>query len=107
MNLSQATGSPTGNLCALYTPYRGSDLAHPGSEVAHLGSKLPTIRMISGPRPAPPNYPLRYPKCHLIETRRPLIEVHWGSRDTYTYHVEGCSDTIATLGIRDHSVGNY
>ena len=32
------------------------------------------------PVPAPPNYPLRYPKYHLIETMRPLIEVHWGSR---------------------------
>ena len=28
--------------------------------------------------PAPPNYPLRYPKYHLIETIRPLIEVLWG-----------------------------
>ena len=28
--------------------------------------------------PAPPNYPLRDPKYHLIEIRRPLIEVHWG-----------------------------
>ena len=30
--------------------------------------------------PAPPNYPLRDPKYHLIETIRPLIEVHRGSR---------------------------
>ena len=30
--------------------------------------------------PAPPNYPVRDPKYHLIETIRPLIEVHWGSR---------------------------
>ena len=28
--------------------------------------------------PAPPNYPLRDPKYHLIETIRPFIEVHWG-----------------------------
>ena len=28
--------------------------------------------------PAPPNFPLRDPKYHLIETIRPLIEVHWG-----------------------------
>ena len=28
--------------------------------------------------PAPPNYPLRDPKYHLIETIRPLIEVPWG-----------------------------
>ena len=28
--------------------------------------------------PEPPNYPLRHPKYHLIETIRPLIEVHWG-----------------------------
>ena len=27
---------------------------------------------------APPNYPLRYPKYHLMETIRPLVEVHWG-----------------------------
>ena len=27
---------------------------------------------------APPNCPLRNPKYHLIETIRPLIEVHWG-----------------------------
>ena len=27
-------------------------------------------------RVAPPNYPLRHPKYHLIETIRPLIEVH-------------------------------
>ena len=33
--------------------------------------------MIS-PIPAPPNYPLRDPKYHLIETMRPLIEVHCG-----------------------------
>ena len=32
------------------------------------------------PVPAPPNYPLRYPKYHLIETIKPLIEIHWGSR---------------------------
>ena len=29
--------------------------------------------------PAPPNYPLRYPIYQLIETIRPLIEVHWGA----------------------------
>ena len=28
--------------------------------------------------PAAPNYPLRHPKYRLIETIRPLIEVHWG-----------------------------
>ena len=28
--------------------------------------------------PAPPNYPFRDPKYHLIETIRPLIELHWG-----------------------------
>ena len=28
--------------------------------------------------PAAPNYPLRDPKYHLIETIRPLIELHWG-----------------------------
>ena len=28
--------------------------------------------------PAPPNYPLRHPKYHLIETIRPLIELHLG-----------------------------
>ena len=28
--------------------------------------------------PALPNCPLKYPKYHLIETIRPLIEVHWG-----------------------------
>ena len=27
--------------------------------------------------PAPSNYPFRNPKHHLIETIRPLIEVHW------------------------------
>ena len=27
---------------------------------------------------APPNYPLRCPKYYLIETMRPLVEVHWG-----------------------------
>ena len=27
--------------------------------------------------PAPPNYPLRRPKYHLIDTIRPLIEVRW------------------------------
>ena len=26
---------------------------------------------------APPNYPLRDPKNHLIETIRPLMEIHW------------------------------
>ena len=30
--------------------------------------------------PEPPNCPLRHQKYHLIETRRPLIEIHWGSR---------------------------
>ena len=29
---------------------------------------------------APPNYPLRDPKYDQIETIRPSIEVHWGSR---------------------------
>ena len=33
---------------------------------------------LSGSLPAPPNYPLRHPKYHAIETIRPLIEVHWG-----------------------------
>ena len=28
--------------------------------------------------PAPPNYPLRHLKYQLIQTIRPLIEVHWG-----------------------------
>ena len=28
----------------------------------------------------PPNYPLRYPKYHLIETMRPLREVRRGCR---------------------------
>ena len=33
--------------------------------------------------PAPPNYPLRYPKYHLIETIRPLVvEVHGGGVGT-------------------------
>ena len=32
----------------------------------------------TNPVPAPPNYHLRHPKYHLIETIRPLIEVHWG-----------------------------
>ena len=27
---------------------------------------------------APPNYPLRHPNYHLIETIRPLIELQWG-----------------------------
>ena len=36
--------------------------------------------------PAPPNYPLRYPKYHLIQTIRPLIEVHCG--------------TVAQLGLK-------
>ena len=28
----------------------------------------------------PPNYPLRYPIYQLIETIRPSIKLHWGSR---------------------------
>ena len=28
--------------------------------------------------PTAPNYPLRHPKYHLIETMRPLIEAYWG-----------------------------
>ena len=28
--------------------------------------------------PAPLNYPLRDPKYHLVETIRPVLEVHWG-----------------------------
>ena len=28
--------------------------------------------------PAPPNYPVRDPKYHLIETIGLFIEVHWG-----------------------------
>ena len=35
--------------------------------------------------PAPPNYPLRDPIYQLIETIRPLIEVHWGSRFLYRF----------------------
>ena len=31
-----------------------------------------------GPFTSTPNYPLRHPKYHLVETIRPLIEVHWG-----------------------------
>ena len=31
-----------------------------------------------GAPPAPPNYPLRHPRYHLIEIIRPLIEVPWG-----------------------------
>ena len=33
--------------------------------------------------PTSPNYALRDPKYHLIETIRPLIEVHWGAVGTY------------------------
>ena len=29
---------------------------------------------------SPPDYSLRQPQYHIIETIRPLIEVHWGSR---------------------------
>ena len=38
--------------------------------------------------PAPPNYPLRHPKYHIIETIAPLIEVHWGGASDYQYHLE-------------------
>ena len=40
-------------------------------EPCYLGSML-------RPLPAPPNYPLRYPIYQLIESIRPLIEVHRG-----------------------------
>ena len=36
--------------------------------------QLPKLQYV----PAPPNCPLRDPKYHLIETIRPLIELHWG-----------------------------
>ena len=46
----------------------------------YLEIQLMIIHINSVPKsfPAPPNYPLRDPKYHLIETIRPLIEVHWG-----------------------------
>ena len=47
-----------------------------GSEV-HTGSCTGPNK-IQGHIPAPPKYTLRYPKYHLLETIRPLIEVHWG-----------------------------
>ena len=41
--------------------------------------------------PAPPNYPLRYPKYHLIETIRPLKKVHWGGAGICVYVPEVAS----------------
>ena len=32
--------------------------------------------------PVPPNYCLREPKYHLIETIRPLTEIHWEVLET-------------------------
>ena len=52
-------------------------------EPVALSMQLP-LRLVSlirsgiMPYPAPPNHRLRDPKYHLIETIRPLIEVHWG-----------------------------
>ena len=52
-----------------------------------LGLRMARVRTESDPLqkgswsiylPAPPNYPVRYPKYHLIESIRPLREVHWG-----------------------------
>ena len=38
-----------------------------------------TVRALSGTFfAAPSNYPLRDPKYHLVETIRPLMELHWG-----------------------------
>ena len=39
---------------------------------------IPAIRDCRLYLPALPDYPLRHPKYHLIETIRPSIEVLWG-----------------------------
>ena len=59
-----------------------------GPVLKYPSNRSPTVRgLFSRPlivgnsliwNPAPPNYPLRNPKYHLIESIRPLIEVHWG-----------------------------
>ena len=46
------------------------------------------------PSPAPPNYPLRYPKYQLMETIRPGIEVHWRGLG----RTKGLMELVATLG---------
>ena len=40
--------------------------------------KYPIFYLLQDADTAPPNHPLRYPIYQLIETIRPLIEVHWG-----------------------------
>ena len=41
-----------------------------------VGSNPTLVR--GGPHPATPNFPLRHPTCHPLETIRPLIELGWG-----------------------------
>ena len=50
-----------------------------------VGSKRMFIVIHS--KPAPPNYPLRDPEYHLIETIRPLIELHGGVLEIVGHHV--------------------
>ena len=48
--------------------------------------------------PAPPNYPLRDPKYHLIETIRPPIEVHWGVLVMLLYNSKAEAQRLQALG---------
>ena len=55
----------------------------PGGPSQKEGGRDPGLNMTTPPgplpqnRPAPPNYPLRHLKYHLMQTIRPLIGVHW------------------------------
>ena len=72
-----------GHIYGIYGELTRITTVAPGLQIAQRRSCLYTL----GPNVGliyqqPPNYPLRDPKYHLMETIRPLIEVHWGSRYT-------------------------
>ena len=71
-----STASSSRNWLSTRTP-KGSMDPLPQNKGGRLPNKgLPRTLWVC--LPAPPNYPLRHPKYHLIETRRPLVELHCG-----------------------------
>ena len=85
---------PTGGLTNLMFRYKYTlwnrlhELLRRAFPYSHMYAGRRHMHTASG-YPAPPNHPLRYPKYHLIETKRPLTEVHWGSRTGFIFGMEG------------------
>ena len=71
------TGPRRGNPMDLVTSSSSNSTAYmqgPNDTAFTINTRITQLPVL----PAPPNYPLRHPENHPIQTIRPLIEVHGG-----------------------------